>query len=452
MSSQYVSSYISEKGKNNLALYKYSGSDHSLISPLLQPFWNFSVTLLPESMAPNLVTLVGFLALIICYGLSAYHSPQIQGEIPTWVLVTNIFCLFWYQTLDAIDGKQARRTGSSSPLGELFDHGCDALGSLLQTMTIACVLQLGPGWWTFFFLALINFMFYMSIWEQYYTHVLHFHILAGPTEGEFVGMIVNLIGAVFGCNIFKENIFLLTFPENEFVKTYLTTIPFLELPFQLNYLFVLGILVTTIPALYSNISNVVDAPEQASADLANVDLESQDKVDKSVYKTQLEARYQSLPPSKSVFSFMAFFVCFLLYLILSPIDIIHTNTLLACSTFGVISGYLISRLVLARVCDERPTVIYLITLPLLLFTTYSVVMTLVQGELYVPANIIEQEGSAFFLYLLFVLIMYAHFMYDILVSISLHLNIYIFSLGKRVAKKGEIESLLEEPPSGEKQN
>lgn len=27
------------------------------------------------------------------------------------------------QTLDAIDGKQARRTGSSSPLGELFDHG-----------------------------------------------------------------------------------------------------------------------------------------------------------------------------------------------------------------------------------------------------------------------------------------------------------------------------------------
>lgn len=28
-----------------------------------------------------------------------------------------------YQSLDAIDGKQARRTGSSGPLGELFDHG-----------------------------------------------------------------------------------------------------------------------------------------------------------------------------------------------------------------------------------------------------------------------------------------------------------------------------------------
>jgi phosphatidylglycerophosphate synthase len=28
-----------------------------------------------------------------------------------------------YQTLDAVDGKQARRTGTSSPLGQLFDHG-----------------------------------------------------------------------------------------------------------------------------------------------------------------------------------------------------------------------------------------------------------------------------------------------------------------------------------------
>jgi len=25
--------------------------------------------------------------------------------------------------MDAIDGKQARRTNSSSPLGQLFDHG-----------------------------------------------------------------------------------------------------------------------------------------------------------------------------------------------------------------------------------------------------------------------------------------------------------------------------------------
>jgi len=38
----------------------------------------------------------------------------------------HFFCLHgmvFMQTFDAVDGKQARRTNSSSPLGELFDHG-----------------------------------------------------------------------------------------------------------------------------------------------------------------------------------------------------------------------------------------------------------------------------------------------------------------------------------------
>lgn len=35
-----------------------------------------------------------------------------------------------YQSLDAIDGKQARRTGSSGPLGELFDHGKTIRGAV----------------------------------------------------------------------------------------------------------------------------------------------------------------------------------------------------------------------------------------------------------------------------------------------------------------------------------
>ena len=39
------------------------------------------------------------------------------------------FWPYYLQSLDAIDGKQARRTGTSSPLGELFDHGCDSLST-----------------------------------------------------------------------------------------------------------------------------------------------------------------------------------------------------------------------------------------------------------------------------------------------------------------------------------
>jgi hypothetical protein len=41
--------------------------------------------------------------------------------------VSCVSCVEWYSLLDNLDGRQARRTGTSSPLGELFDHGCDCL-------------------------------------------------------------------------------------------------------------------------------------------------------------------------------------------------------------------------------------------------------------------------------------------------------------------------------------
>ncbi|GFR76104.1 choline/ethanolaminephosphotransferase 1 [Elysia marginata] len=50
-------------------------------------------------------------------------------KAPRWAYFLSGLGLFIYQTLDAIDGKQARRTKSSTPLGELFDHGCDSIST-----------------------------------------------------------------------------------------------------------------------------------------------------------------------------------------------------------------------------------------------------------------------------------------------------------------------------------
>ena len=57
---------------------------------------------------------------------------------------------FIYMVFDNTDGKQARRTGSSSPLGMLFDHGLEVVfGSIHRTHVImhyACSLwTLLPG-------------------------------------------------------------------------------------------------------------------------------------------------------------------------------------------------------------------------------------------------------------------------------------------------------------------
>ena len=80
---------------------------------------------------PNLITLLGYFAIVASFVVTYYYSPDYETGLPEWVYLFNCLCVFFYQTMDALDGKQARRTGTSSPLGELFDHGCDAMTTVV---------------------------------------------------------------------------------------------------------------------------------------------------------------------------------------------------------------------------------------------------------------------------------------------------------------------------------
>ena len=44
--------------------------------------------------------------------------------------------------LDNVDGKQARRTGSCSPLGMIMDHGVDVLTTFLLAIGLGSVIYL----------------------------------------------------------------------------------------------------------------------------------------------------------------------------------------------------------------------------------------------------------------------------------------------------------------------
>lgn len=100
--------FICEAGRRRLLCYKYSAVDRSLLSPYLQGYWNTVVTLLPPWLAPNCVTVGGLLLVAASTCLSAVYSPRLDALLPPWVLLAHASLLFAYQTLDAVDGKQAR--------------------------------------------------------------------------------------------------------------------------------------------------------------------------------------------------------------------------------------------------------------------------------------------------------------------------------------------------------
>jgi len=137
--------YINKAAEKNLKEYQYDGADLSILYKLaLSPFAQFLVDhFVPSWMAPNLITLIGLLIQLVTFGIVTAYCPLFCGdnETPRWVYVLIAASLFAYQTLDNMDGKQARKTGSSTPLGMIFDHSCDAINAIIGAC-MACTLFL----------------------------------------------------------------------------------------------------------------------------------------------------------------------------------------------------------------------------------------------------------------------------------------------------------------------
>lgn len=153
---------------------------------------------MPRWLAPNVITLLGIIAIYINILTILYYIPDLVGPGPSWIYYSFAFGLFFYQTMDNIDGKQARATGSSSPLGELFDHGIDSLNCCLGGLVQSACLGMGstPGAAALTFITCIAM--YLSTWETYHTHVLYLGYLNGPTEGIIIAVLVMIISAVYG--------------------------------------------------------------------------------------------------------------------------------------------------------------------------------------------------------------------------------------------------------------
>jgi choline-phosphate cytidylyltransferase len=93
--------------------------------------------------------------------------------------------------LDAIDGKHARATGNSSPLGELFDHSCDNIGLVFSIMTLCKILNITNPYTQWYYVQLAQIIFLNSHINAFKKKVVEFGLLTGP--GEF------LISYIFLC-------------------------------------------------------------------------------------------------------------------------------------------------------------------------------------------------------------------------------------------------------------
>lgn len=178
--------------------------DHSTLSRLLNPFWEWAARLVPDTIAPNTLTVAGSLATLLPTLVQLYLAPTLAEPQPWWACIAALIGVFLFQTLDALDGKQARRTRTSSPLGSWLDHALDILTILFVFIGAAASMGLGVNAVFCFMLATVLLNNYLLHWEVHHTRLLYLGNGTSIAEAQVLCMAIHLISAVFGTSFWQQ--------------------------------------------------------------------------------------------------------------------------------------------------------------------------------------------------------------------------------------------------------
>ncbi|XP_078602547.1 choline/ethanolaminephosphotransferase 1-like [Branchiostoma floridae x Branchiostoma japonicum] len=198
---------LSEAQLKRLKEYKFKSEGKSLLEPVLQDFSGYLLEKTPLWVAPNVISFLGLAALVVATFPLFLYCPTATEEVPWWFYTICIAGLITIQTLDNMDGLQARRAGSGSPVGAVVDTACDitALGIGVTSFSVAMQLGTSPEW--MFYCHLILFCLeFAAYWKNSFFDVLHYDLLES-NEYLTVMMMIHSVSAIFGPAAWSTQVF-----------------------------------------------------------------------------------------------------------------------------------------------------------------------------------------------------------------------------------------------------
>ena len=148
--------------------YKYRVKDFSLVTPwfretVVRPL----LTYVPWRIPANHITLGSNLFMFAALLISMFSN----GNRYVFFLVPIL--VFSYVIGDHLDGMQAKRTGTSSALGEFFDHFLDIFNNGILIMIVSSLMDVSP--WIFIICLAVSYIAHSAIFfEQLKTGWLIF--------------------------------------------------------------------------------------------------------------------------------------------------------------------------------------------------------------------------------------------------------------------------------------
>jgi len=106
----------------------------------------------------------------------------------------------------------------AGPLGEMFDHGCDAINTTLEVILGLRALNLTRSWWTVASVAATAANFYLTTWEEFHTGTLYLGVFSGPVDGILIIVAIYIISGIYGTTVWNAP--LLSLPILSTLTTY----------------------------------------------------------------------------------------------------------------------------------------------------------------------------------------------------------------------------------------
>ncbi|KAK1935878.1 putative ethanolamine phosphatidyltransferase [Babesia divergens] len=195
---------IPESNLEHLKHYRFHAGESTRLDAILSRIWWTPVAnLLPMWLSPNVITLMGALCIfLINYCIFTYVPHLDSAGSPRWLPILVSCMMILYMTFDGIDGKQARKLGVSSPLGQLMDHGIDAVVTVFYPYMCFIIFPGGFSFPMMLSIAVAPLHVLTTIWrESEFSTFVYTNGLLGVTETNLCTVFFQLLAYYFKCKI-----------------------------------------------------------------------------------------------------------------------------------------------------------------------------------------------------------------------------------------------------------
>ena len=188
--------FLTPHEKLTFSQWREEIKDKSLTRRLSNPLFEYlAYKYIPDTVAPNVVTLAGFLILGHAWYLTNLYGDFYPTSC-TWFAVISIL-LFWATT--SMEGFHTDRIRQRTPLGELFKYSCDSCATVfLVLLTTYCLggTSVETQWNAVQASQLVIYYKHLSAFHR--NAGLRYHVFTGPGDVIMVCVCLLSIRGIFG--------------------------------------------------------------------------------------------------------------------------------------------------------------------------------------------------------------------------------------------------------------